>query len=65
MINKFIGIISTVILLTAIIAGVSSGCGRESQVMDEMNNIITTTLNLPPIDIEIPAKTETATFALG
>jgi hypothetical protein len=65
MIKKVIGNISTVILLTAIIAGVSSGCGRESQVMDENNNMITTTLKLPPIDKEIPAKTEIATFALG
>jgi len=63
--NKFIGILSTVIILTAIIAGGSSGCGRENQVMDEKNNMITTTLKLPPIDTEIPAKTEIATFALG
>jgi hypothetical protein len=65
MANKFIGIILIVIILTAIITRVSSGCGKENQVMDGKNNMITTNPKLPPIDIAIPAKTETATFALG
>jgi hypothetical protein len=65
MTNKFIGTILIVIILTAIITGVSSGCGRENQVMDGNNNMITTTPKLPSIDTAAPAKTETATFALG
>jgi hypothetical protein len=65
MISKAIGIILLGITLTAIVAGVSSGCGKENQVMDGVNNMTATTLKLPPIDTVAPVKTETATFALG
>jgi hypothetical protein len=65
MVNRSIGIILMGIMLTAIITGVSFGCGRENQVMDGEKNMITTTPKLPLIDTAVSVKTETATFALG
>jgi peptide-methionine (S)-S-oxide reductase len=65
MISKAIGIIFIGITLTAIVAGVSSGCGKKNHFIDGVNNMTPTTLKLPPIDTVAPVKTETATFALG
>jgi predicted nucleotide-binding protein (sugar kinase/HSP70/actin superfamily) len=65
MVNRSIGIILMVIILTAIITGVSFGCGRENQVIDGVNNMITNTPKLPSIDTAVSVKIETATFSLG
>jgi len=54
-----------IIMLTTIIVGVNSGCGREYQVIDGVNNMKITNPTLPPIDAAVLVETETVSFALG
>jgi hypothetical protein len=63
--TKAIGIILLGITLITIVVGFSSGCGKENQGIDGVNNTIALTLKLPPIDTVAPVKIDTATFALG
>ena len=65
MVNKSIGIMLMVIMLTAIITGVSFGCKKNNKVMDEADNITMAITKIPSIDTLVPVKKETATFALG
>jgi hypothetical protein len=65
MVNKSIGIILMVIILTAIITGISFGCKKNNKVLNGADNMTMAIPKIPPIDKVVPVKTETATFALG
>ena len=65
MVNKSIGIMLMVIMLTAIITGVSFGCKKDNKVINGADNMTMAIMKIPPIDTLVPVKTETATFALG
>jgi hypothetical protein len=53
-----------VIMLTAIITGVSFGCNKNNKVMNGADNMTMAIPKIPPIDTAVPFKTETATFAI-
>lgn len=65
MVNKSIGVILMVIILTAIITGVSFGCKKNNKVMNGADDITMAITKIPPMDTLVPIKTEMATFALG
>jgi hypothetical protein len=54
-----------VIMLAAIITGVSFGCKKNNKIMNGADNITMAITKIPPIDTLVPVKKETATFALG
>jgi hypothetical protein len=54
-----------VIILTALVSGVSAGCDGKNKLSTGENNMTITHPKIPVIDTLIPDKTETATFALG
>lgn len=61
--------LTTLLLLTAGVLAVIVGCqpGGDAAKKETMENTRTVRKNIekPPIDLEQPAKFETATFALG
>ena len=63
--NKFTGVLVTTIIFIAIMTWFSAGCSQGKQVINGDNNIATTAKGIPAIDMLLPVKTETATFALG
>ena len=65
MVNKSIGIILMIIILTSIFTGVSFGCKKNNKIMNEADNFTMAITKIPPIDTLVPVKKETATFALG
>ena len=65
MVNKSIGIILMVVMLAAIITGVSFSCKKSNKIMNGADNITMAITKIPSIDTLVPVKKETATFALG
>jgi hypothetical protein len=65
MVNKSIGIILMVMIITAIITAAGFGCNKSDKGMNGADNMTTAIPKIPPIDKVAPVKTETATFALG
>ena len=53
------------ILIGAILAGILTGCARDNTMVDSAKDGVVPDASIPPIDASAPAKTETATFALG
>ncbi|GEM_PF-6260312 len=50
--------------ITAVLIIMSAGCSEMSQVMNGEEEMYTVR-SVPPIDKNVPARLETATFALG
>ena len=62
--------IAIILVVGAILGGVALVVNylsptKESKTMDPTNNNLVTAAAISPIDASAPAKTETATFALG
>ena len=55
----------SLLVIGAIVAAILLGCIKENEVEEPTNNGATTNPSIPPIDASAPARTETATFALG
>jgi peptide-methionine (S)-S-oxide reductase len=58
-------VLLSTILISVILAGVLFGCGNESTIVNPAKDGVTHYMSIPPIDASAPAKTETATLALG
>ena len=52
-------------LIGVILAGILPGCAKESTMVNFAEDGVTPNPSIPPIDAVSPAKTETASFALG
>jgi len=53
------------IFISAILAGILPGCAKENTMVNFTKDGVVPDTSIPPIDASVPAKTETATFALG